>query len=861
MRGPCGALTRRAFVLTFPTGVTGPGGKYGKGLFLDQKQGKLAHIGMPKLLHLIYRKGDGAAILDIVREPVKKRFFFKNGLPIAATSNILNEVLGRLLMQEGIISQQDYETSLQTVLKEKRKHGEVLISMGLITAPQLETFLALQLKRRLWKIFGWNEGAFRYIKADSVPEGVTTPPHPASLILDGINLGFYPSQRIKADLKPRMDEPMTPVEAPPCYTLEDFGLNLQEKRFLSSFDGKKTLKDALKGSDLLRHRALSIALSFIITGFLKGRVEEADELEFFEREHEPKPAEAPGEQRVNAELLFMKAKNALAGGEYRYALDTLKKITDLNPVEGEYWAYLGWAVYKENPDNIEEANRILRDAIDLNNDLDSAWYFLGMISLAMGDAHMAEKSFRTSVARNPWMLDAVSELKRLEIKKSLPAHDRTAYLEPLGYEEDPFTDEPEPKYLLVTEGQQKAVGFIAKVIKRKAGPALVTGAEGSGKTTVVLELLKRLSNDKVLSATILAPPERELDLMKEINREVDTPTEAATIKEQLLNLGMRVSQNKIQGGQTMVIIDQAHRLSSGCLKLVQYLSRLKTVQIILLGEPPIIERLKDPDLKELNARLAPRLSIAPFNTAETEAYISKRLNEARKNEFSGFLNKALSAGDLRAIFEQSSGLAGEINRAGSHILKRLAEQDAQNVQAALGEENKDFEALAPPRIFPENEMDVDRARRELEIDSAPAEAASAVEAEGGHGTEDSKEAPKALESGPKATGGSRGVLAKAVFWIIIVVAAAVLAGVLSGVIETEGLFKDAPEVLPVKAVTEPPAPPVETPADMPVETPEEKPEIELETPASGNGSPEEASPGVSSAPGDLVVTNSLPSAA
>ncbi|MDP2689292.1 MAG: AAA family ATPase [Deltaproteobacteria bacterium] len=818
---------------------------------MDQKQGKLAHIGMPKLLHLIYRKGDGAAILDIVREPVKKRFFFKNGLPVAATSNILNEVLGRLLMQEGIISQQDYETSLQTVLKEKRKHGEVLISMGLITAPQLETFLALQLKRRLWKIFGWNEGAFRYIKADSVPEGVTkAPPHPASLILDGINLGFYPSQRIKADLKPRMDEPMTPVEAPPGYTLEDFGLNLQEKRFLSAFDGKKTLKDALKGSDLLRHRALSIALSFIITGFLKGAAEEADELEFFEREHEPKPAEAPGEQRVNAELLFMKAKSALESGEYRSALDTLKEITDLNPVEGEYWAYLGWAVYKENPDNIEEANRILRDAIDLNNDLDSAWYFLGMISLAMGDARMAEKSFRTSVAKNPWMLDAVSELKRIEIMKSLPARaeDRTAHLEPLGYEEDPFTDEPEPRYFLVSEGQQKAVDFIAKVIRKKAGPALVTGAEGSGKTTVVLELLKRLSNGKVLSAAILDPPERELDLMKEINREVDSPTEAATIKEQLLNLGMRVSQNKIQGGQTIVIIDQAHRLSSGCLKLVQYLSRLKTVQIILLGEPPIIERLKDPGLKELDTRLAPRLSIAPFNAVETEAYITKRLNEARKNEFSGFLNKALSAGDLRAVFEQSNGLPGEINRAGPHILKRLAEQDAESVQAALGEESKDFETLAPPRIFPENEMDVDKARRELEIESAPAEAALAVEAEGGHGTEDSKETPKTPGHAPKAPEGKRGVLAKAIFWIIIVVAAAVLAGVLSGVIETGGLFKDAPEVLPVKAVTESPAPAPAKTVETPVDTPEEKPEIELEAPASGNGSPEEVSPGVSATP-------------
>ena len=174
---------------------------------MKENTGALVETGLPKLLHLIYREADPAAILDIVREPVKKRFFFKDGVPVYATSNVLGEVLGRLLMAEGIITQKEYEGSLETVLKEKRRHGEVLTSMGLITTGELDNFLTLQLKRRLWRIFGWDQGAFDYKRIEKPPEGITPMPlHPARLILDGISLGFYPLSRIKQDLSKHIDD-------------------------------------------------------------------------------------------------------------------------------------------------------------------------------------------------------------------------------------------------------------------------------------------------------------------------------------------------------------------------------------------------------------------------------------------------------------------------------------------------------------------------------------------------------------------------------------------------------------------------------------------------------------------------------
>lgn len=646
---------------------------------MKEKNGNLEKIGLPKLLHLIYKKGDPAGILDIVREPVKKRFYFKDGLPVFATSNILGEVLGRLLMDEGVITQRDYEQSLEAVLKDKRKHGEVLVSMGLITPEELDTFLSLQLKKRLWKVFGWNEGTFRYIKSESFPPGITPfPINTAHLILEGISLGFYQASRMKADLAGRMDERLTLAKDFGRYNFDDFRINLQEKRFLESLDGTRTLKEALDSSDLLRHRALSLADTFIITGLASG-TESEPEPELFEEElKETKAPEGVADKRVNAELLFMRAKSAMDRGGFAEAKGILKEITELNPVEGEYWAYLGWAVYNEDPANVKEAEKILKDSIDLNNELDSAWYFLGMVFLAEKNYEWAERALRMALSKNPWHLSAASEIKRLEIEKTLKTGEDRPYLKYFGLAEDPFTPVPKAKYLSASVSQSDAADFIVKGIKKKTGPILLEGERGTGKTTVALQVLKRLSGDKVLAALILKPEDREIKLIRAINAEIAGATDAPTTKEQLLSLGMRVSQNKIQSGHSVIIIDEAHELNNGCLKLIQYLSRLKTLQIILMGEPSFSERLNADEFKELRDKLSSRFALMPFNAGELRAFIEKRVENTGSKNLPSFTEDALGA-----LFKKSDGNAAEALRIAALAFNKAAELGREEIDGGL----------------------------------------------------------------------------------------------------------------------------------------------------------------------------------
>ena len=490
------------------------------------------------------------------------------------------------------------------------------------------------------------------------------PLNPAGVILDGISLGFYPLARIKGELKECLDAPVAGVSSTALYRLEDFGLTIQEKRFFESIDGVKTLKEVIDSSDLLKQRALALALSFVITGLVRktGATDEGALTELVkDTEVLAAPFAGHADSQLNAELLFMKAKTALNEREYKAAASILREITDLNPLEGEYWAYLGWAVFNEDRARTKEAEGLIKDSIDLNNDLDAAWFFLGALYKAQGREEEAQKAFALALSKNPLMLGAASELKRFEINKalSLKASEayRLSYMERFGFLDDPFGAIPPETPATLSAGQEQALGFLTDGLRKMSGPILLMGPDGSGKTFLIPELLKRLSDEKFLFAALLAPQAKELDLIKAINAEVGAASDSGSVKEQLLSFGMRVSQNKIQGGHTLIIIDESDRLSAGCIKLIQYLSRLKTLQIMLVGEPSFLERLSSPEFGELKERLKTVHELKPFTEEETGEYIKSRLEALKTEEVYEF-----SPDEVRDIHAASGGAPSLVNK-------------------------------------------------------------------------------------------------------------------------------------------------------------------------------------------------------
>src|SRR3990170_2172989 len=235
---------------------------------MQEKWGKLHELGFPRLLHNVFSAKDTASILDMEAGKIKKRMFFKIGIPVYAISNVLDEVLGRLLVRKGIIAQEVYEKSLEIMLNKKMKQGEVLIANGYITTQQLNEGLSTQVKERLWSVFSWTEGIYHYYNIEKLPKDLfLTPIHPAYAILQAAKRGYYPFEKIRAEVDGKTNNVIS-RSSNSAYTIDDFQPTPQEMRLLSLIDGKKKMERIIAEAQLSKEDVYSFIYALLVTNVL-----------------------------------------------------------------------------------------------------------------------------------------------------------------------------------------------------------------------------------------------------------------------------------------------------------------------------------------------------------------------------------------------------------------------------------------------------------------------------------------------------------------------------------------------------------------------------------------------------------------
>ncbi|MBI5048253.1 MAG: DnaJ domain-containing protein [Deltaproteobacteria bacterium] len=212
---------------------------------MQEKWGKVSDIGFPRLLHNIFIARNTASILDMEDRKIKKRLFFKTGIPIYGISNILNEVLGRFMVRKGIITQEVYEKSLEIMLNEKKKQGEVLLLKGRVTPHQLNDALNIQAKERLFSAFGWTNGTYHYYTIEKLPKDLFLYPiHPAYAILYAVRMGYYPIDKVKTEMEKNRNQ-IVSFSPKTVYTLDDFQPTSRESRIFALINGRKKIDDIL----------------------------------------------------------------------------------------------------------------------------------------------------------------------------------------------------------------------------------------------------------------------------------------------------------------------------------------------------------------------------------------------------------------------------------------------------------------------------------------------------------------------------------------------------------------------------------------------------------------------------------------
>lgn len=222
---------------------------------------------------------------------------------------------------------------------------------------------------------------------------------------------------------------------------------------------------------------------------------------------------------------------------------------------------------------------------------------------------------------------------------------RLVYLEYYGLTESPFDITPNPRFLFFSAKHREAFNHLLYGIRERKGFVQLTGEVGSGKTTICRALLEQLGANYA-TALILNPVLNPDQLMKAIAMEFGLEVKGLDRLETVAVLNQFLLEQAEKGREVVLIIDEAQDLTNELLEQVRLLSNLETddcklLQIVLMGQPELRNRLNDHRLRQLRQRITVRYHLTPLSRTEMSQYIQHRLQISGSKGLPNFTGWAL----------------------------------------------------------------------------------------------------------------------------------------------------------------------------------------------------------------------------
>ncbi len=264
------------------------------------------------------------------------------------------------------------------------------------------------------------------------------------------------------------------------------------------------------------------------------------------------------------------------------------------------------------------------------------------------------------------------------------------YKEFFGLEDTPFTLTPDPRFIVFTPSYNEVLASLYYGLENAKGLVVLTGEVGTGKTTALRWILRRLDSS-VLAAYVFNPRLSIDEFYHHVTQMLGIKD--WTNKAELLQvMGKVLEERHRRGLRTVLIIDEAHELSDYVLEEIRLLMNFesdnaKHLQIVLTGQPELREKLNQPNLRQLKQRVALRCKMHALpHTDEVERYVTERLLIAGSDQPNVF-----TPGAIDFIYQCSEGIPRQINNicdnamlaayaAGEQIISRqIIEEVADNL--------------------------------------------------------------------------------------------------------------------------------------------------------------------------------------
>ena len=204
------------------------------------------------------------------------------------------------------------------------------------------------------------------------------------------------------------------------------------------------------------------------------------------------------------------------------------------------------------------------------------------------------------------------------------------YLEYYGLNEPPFNITPNPRFLFYSAKHREAFNHLLYGIRERKGFVQLTGEVGAGKTTLCRALLDQLGKN-FSTALIVNPALDAGQLIQSIAMEFGLKVKGLDRLETIAEINYFLLEQLAQDRESVLIIDEAQDLTNDLLEQVRLLSNLETddrklLQIVLMGQPELRDRLNQHELRQLRQRITVRYHLRPLKYTEVGLYVQHRIH-------------------------------------------------------------------------------------------------------------------------------------------------------------------------------------------------------------------------------------------
>jgi general secretion pathway protein A len=229
---------------------------------------------------------------------------------------------------------------------------------------------------------------------------------------------------------------------------------------------------------------------------------------------------------------------------------------------------------------------------------------------------------------------------------------------------NPFEIIPDPSFLFATPAHNEAMAALYHGVRAHKGFVVLTGEVGTGKTLLLrclLELFKE--TDDIAYAYVFNGRLSPCEFLQYIASDFGLSVAGKNKGEILLDFSNFVVGRGINNLTTLLIVDEAHHLSEDILEEIRLLTNLETnygklLQILLVGQPELDDKLDSPQLRQLKQRVAYRARLVALDANETRGYMERRLEIAGAASHGRFL---FPEETVACVFRHSHGIPRLIN--------------------------------------------------------------------------------------------------------------------------------------------------------------------------------------------------------